>query len=144
MLFLELTTVLLPKGFLTCSFLCQVHSLTTEPQCWLHYFLCVFAYASFYRRSILLQLIIYDLILLSLSSLYLKLLDLVDTYIFIYYISPREDISSISTGLHFFCLFVWMFVCLFYCCPSHHHLRTQNSAWPNIWCSINIFWFQET
>lgn len=89
-LFLEFTTLLLHKGFFTESFLCQVHSLSTEPHSSFYYCLCFFAYIQLYRKSILLPLIIDHLILLSLSSLYFFSLDVVDTYVFLYYVSPSR------------------------------------------------------
>lgn len=53
-LFLEFTTLLLHKGFFTVSFLCQVHSLSTEPYSSFYYCLYFFAYIQLYRKSILL------------------------------------------------------------------------------------------
>ena len=92
-----------------------------------YHLLNVFAYMSFWTRNIPLILLLFTILFSSLFLHCTFLLDRLNTDMFINmsplvgYVTQVQDLDLFSHS-----------------CSSHYHLRTLNSTWPNIRCSVYI------
>ena len=92
-----------------------------------YHFLNVFAYMSFWKRNIPWTLLLFTILFSSLFLHCTFLLDRLNTCMFtnmsplVGYVTQVQDLDLFSRS-----------------CSSHYHLRTLNSTWPNIRCSVYL------